>query len=194
MISAYRKNDGNLNPTIGCIVLTNPIFFDRQDWIKPPENWSNSIMQGKTYSTEEEIGRDLWAKIQLLLDKYLYSVPEVKKNQLMVEEPSAQYGNPVLAKVRLGQAAFRVLVTDAYERKCAISAEKTLPVLEAVYLKAYAESGPHLISNALLLRSDLHKLFDSGYLTITKDLPEWKLVENKRGISKRKGILQISRQ
>ncbi len=170
MISAYRKNDGNLNPTIGCIVLTNPIFFDRQDWIKPPENWSNSIMQGKTYSTEEEIGRDLWAKIQLLLDKYLYSVPEVKKNQLMVEEPSAQYGNPVLAKVRLGQAAFRVLVTDAYERKCAISAEKTLPVLEAVHIKAYAESGPHLISNALLLRSDLHKLFDSGYLTITKDL------------------------
>jgi putative restriction endonuclease len=170
MISAYRKNDGNPNPTIGCIVLTNPIFFDRQDWIKPPDNWSNSIMQGKTYSTDEEIGQDLWAKVELLLDKYLYSMAEAKKNQLMVEEPSAQYGNSVLTKVRLGQAAFRVLVTDAYERKCAISSEKTLPVLEAVHIKAYAQSGPHLISNALLLRSDLHKLFDSGYLTITKDL------------------------
>jgi putative restriction endonuclease len=170
MISAYRKNDGNLNPTIGCIVLTNPIFFDQHDWIKPPENWSNSIMQGKSYTTDEEIGQDLWAKIQLLLHKYLYSETEEKKNQLMAEEPSAQYGNHILAKVRLGQAAFRVLVTDAYERKCAISGEKTLPVLEAVHIKAYAESGPHLISNALLLRSDLHKLFDSGYLTITKDL------------------------
>lgn len=80
------------------------------------------------------------------------------------------YGLSVLTKVRLGQGAFRVLVTDAYNRKCAISREKTLPVLEAAHIKPYAESGPHFISNALLLRSDLHKLFDSGYLTITNDL------------------------
>jgi putative restriction endonuclease len=62
------------------------------------------------------------------------------------------------------------LVTDVYNRKCAISGEKTLPVLEAAHINSFSESGPHFISNALLLRSDLHKLFDSGYLTITTDL------------------------
>ena len=72
-------------------------------------------------------------------------------------------------KVRLGQSAFRVLVTDAYQRKCAISGERTLPVLEAAHIKPYSNSGVHRISNALLLRSDLHKLFDTGYLTITAD-------------------------
>lgn len=87
-----------------------------------------------------------------------------------MEEPETMYGKSVLTKVRLGQGAFRVLVTDAYNRKCAISGERTLPVLEAAHMKPYAESGPHFISNALLLRSDLHKLFDSGYLTITQDL------------------------
>ena len=44
-----------------------------------------------------------------------------------------------------------------------------LPVLEAAHIKAYAESGPHHISNGVFMRADLHKLFDAGYMTITKD-------------------------
>ena len=80
------------------------------------------------------------------------------------------YGNSVLTRVRLGQGAFRVLVTDAYSRKCSITGEKTLPVLEAAHIRPYSDSGPHFISNGILLRSDIHKLFDSGYLTITNDL------------------------
>lgn len=105
------------------------------------------------------------------------TVADEFKSQLILEEPEARYGNSVLTKVRLGQGAFRVLVTDAYNRKCAISGEKTLPVLEAAHIKPYAESGPHFISNALLLRSDLHKLFDTGYLTITE---EFKVEVSKR--------------
>ena len=70
---------------------------------------------------------------------------------------------------RLGQGAFRVLVTDAYQRRCAVTGEKTLPVLEAAHIKPYAEEGPHRVSNGILLRSDLHKLFDLGYVTVTPD-------------------------
>lgn len=54
-------------------------------------------------------------------------------------------------------------------RQCAISGERTLPVLEAAHIKPYTQSGPHATANGLLLRSDLHKLFDTGYLTITQD-------------------------
>jgi putative restriction endonuclease len=74
-----------------------------------------------------------------------------------------------LTRARLGQGAFRVLVTEAYERRCAITGERTLPVLEAAHIKPYSQSGPHLISNGLLLRSDLHILFDEGYVTVTED-------------------------
>jgi putative restriction endonuclease len=42
-------------------------------------------------------------------------------------------------------------------------------MLEADHIKPYAESGPHFIANGLLLRSDMHKLFDAGYLTITNE-------------------------
>lgn len=75
-----------------------------------------------------------------------------------------------LTRARLGQGAFRVLVTDAYTRRCAITGERTLPVLEAAHIKPFAKSGPNVTANGLLLRSDLHKLFDSGYLSIAPDL------------------------
>ena len=98
------------------------------------------------------------------------TIYEGEKSQLILEEAeSPKYGNAILKKVRLGQGAFRVLVTDAYTRRCSITGEKTLPVLEAAHIKPYSKSGPHFISNGLLLRSDLHKLFDAGYITITKN-------------------------
>ncbi|HUR65730.1 MAG TPA: HNH endonuclease [Chitinophagaceae bacterium] len=170
MIVRYRQDKANENPIIGCIVLTNPIFFRKEDWITVPEDWSASIVQGKSYSTDLEIGQKVWNKVEQVLQKYLYPILDEDKSQLMLEDAEPIYGNSILRKVRLGQGAFRVLVTDAYNRKCAISGEKTLPVLESAHIKPYALSGPHYIANALLLRSDLHKLFDCGYLTITTDL------------------------
>jgi len=108
------------------------------------------------------------------LQKYrLFDHQKDLANQFVVEDldpdPANRYGSEILTRVRLGQGAFRVLITDAYSRKCAISGERTLPVLDAAHIKPYEQSGPHAVSNGLLLRSDIHKLFDKGYITITKD-------------------------
>ncbi len=54
----------------------------------------------------------------------------------------------------------RVLVTDTYERRCAITQEKALPALEAAHIRPVAQDGMHCIGNGLLLRSDIHRLFD----------------------------------
>lgn len=62
-----------------------------------------------------------------------------------------------------------MLVIDAYQRRCAVTGERTLPVLEAAHIRPYASQGPHQVHNGILLRSDLHKLFDVGYITVTPD-------------------------
>ena len=114
----------------------------------------------------------MWEKIESLLQKYrLFDHQKDLENQFVVEEENLanRYGSEILTRVRLGQGAFRVLITDAYDRKCAISGERTLPVLEAAHIKPYDQYGPHAISNGLLLRSDIHKLFDKGYMTVTND-------------------------
>lgn len=79
---------------------------------------------------------------------------------------TARYGAPQLVLPRLGQGAFRVLVTDAYDRRCAFTGERTLPTLEAAHIRPYSLQGPHAVSNGLLLRSDWHHLFDEGYATL----------------------------
>jgi len=61
---------------------------------------------------------------------------------------------------------FRVIVTDAYDRRCAMTGERTLPVLEAAHIKPYGSGDPHALENGLLLRSDLHILFDQDYITV----------------------------
>ena len=85
----------------------------------------------------------------------------------IVQVDTAQYGEPILVSPRLGQGSFRVIVTDAYARRCAITNERTLPALDAAHIKPYSEGGPHSVNNGIFFRKDLHSLFDKGYLTIT---------------------------
>lgn len=84
-------------------------------------------------------------------------------------EPQARFGEPTIVRPRLGQGAFRVVVTDIYKRRCAVTREKTLPALDAAHIRPYAEGGEHDAKNGLLLRRDIHSLFDAGYVTVTHD-------------------------
>ncbi|RMF94708.1 MAG: HNH endonuclease [Candidatus Schekmanbacteria bacterium] len=162
-ILSYRnqQEDFGINPMIGCIILTRPFFFKVNEWIPSPKDWAPSIVQGKTYSTDTSIGREIWDKVMERINGR-HIIEEVG-------EDGPLYGNEYLVKARLGQGSFRVLVTDTYKRQCAITQEKTLPVLEAAHIKPVSKSGPYKIKNGLLLRSDLHKLFDLGYMTVTQD-------------------------
>jgi len=150
---------------IGCILLEQPFFFDRQDWIPIPPDFSLNIVQGKKYDLEQSHGLRLWQEVLLRLTSMRYPFRDVQG----VAEPGARYGEPLVVLPRLGQGSFRVIVTDAYERRCAITEEKTLPTLEAAHIKPFSQEGPHSVDNGILLRSDFHRLFDSGYATVTTD-------------------------
>lgn len=149
---------------LGCTVLVEPFFWPRNLWIPIPSDWSSNIVTGKTYDTSTPIGENLWLQVKERLQNEF-------TGELSLAEPSAneRYGQPHLVKPRLGQGSFRIAVADAYQRRCAITGEKTLPALEASHIKPYSKLGPHSISNGILLRSDLHNLFDQGYLTVTLD-------------------------
>jgi len=162
-IARYRRADpGDRSDfEIGCRVLTQPFFFDERDWISAPSSWSPNIVTFKTYGTDDAEGLALWEAVNDRLHQ-----PQAGG---FAEEP-ARYGGPQLVRPRLGQGAFRVLVTDIYERRCAITQERTLPALEAAHIRPYSEGGAHDASNGLLLRRDIHSLFDAGYVTVTPDL------------------------
>jgi putative restriction endonuclease len=154
-IGRYRGDlDPRLDPTIGCRILTNPFFWPEHRWLPVPESFARNIVVGRGYDTEDADGARLWSAV-------------MERIGLSSTVPSAaeRYGAPTLVRSRLGQGAFRVLVTDAYDRRCAVSGEKTLPILDAAHIRSYADGGAHEGSNGILLRTDIHKLFDLGYVT-----------------------------
>lgn len=160
------RHDQSPNPMIGCSVLTDPFFLPEPEWIPAPRDWSSNIVQGKTYDTDEHSGRRIWNEVmeRMKLDRDTEIALPIST---AIAEPEQRYGSEFLTKARLGQGAFRILVTDSYNRRCAVTGEKTLPVLEAAHIKPFVERGPNRINNGILLRSDLHILFDRGYLTVT---------------------------
>jgi len=60
-------------------------------------------------------------------------------------------------------------VTEAYGRQCAITDGKVLPALDAAHIKPFSEGGLHANSNGILLRKDIHSVFDAGYATVDED-------------------------
>jgi putative restriction endonuclease len=159
MIRRLASDKTAKDPYVGCTVLSDPFFWPREQWVAAEPYWKNNIVVGAYYDSQEERGARLWDEVQARQALPLVADPEQER-----------YGKPVLVRPRLGQSGFQVVVTDAYQRRCAITGERTLPVLEAAHILPYAEKGPHELQNGLLLRSDFHKLFDKGLITITPDL------------------------
>jgi putative restriction endonuclease len=156
---------------IGCIILSKPFFLEERDWLEVPADYAPSLVQGKRYSTESGPGELLFEQV---LEK-LAALPSGKVverttavGKLKVKGPV--WGEGKIGRRRLGQGSFRILVTDAYDRRCAVTGERTLPVLEAAHIRPVTRSGEHRVDNGLLLRSDVHTLFDAGYVTVTPDL------------------------
>ena len=173
--SRHRAIAPNEDPTIGCTLIEEPFFFERSDWVPVPSDFKPGIQMGKGYDMESGTGFSLWQQIRERLDRA--RVKGVGPATIAAQR-GARYGTPLLVSPRLGQGSFRVLVTDAYRYRCAMTGERTLPVLEAAHIRPYGKEGLHELANGLLLRSDLHKLFDSGYLSV--DPKEKRIVVSDR--------------
>ena len=161
-IERYRAAppDPHQDYTVGCIVLQRPFFFDEADWIPLPDDFSKSIVQGKTYNTATAAGRELWGSVR---DRLQAALPGDNRTQIEM------FGQLSLLRPHLGPGAFRVLVTDTYERRCAVTGSAALPALVAAHIRPPSAGGLHRVDNGLLLRADIARLFAQGYLTVTSD-------------------------
>jgi putative restriction endonuclease len=150
---------------IGCILLIQPTFFERDAWVPQPRGWHPRTVTNKGHDLSTGEGRRIW---QACLEGAA-GQSAISSTTPSVHESISRYGAPYPFAPRLGQGTFRIAVTEAYQRACAVTAEHSLPALEAAHIRSFAQEGPHEIRNGLLLRADLHRLFDQGYLTVAPD-------------------------
>jgi putative restriction endonuclease len=164
MIGPLRSHDDGTTPEIGCSILGAPFFWPEAAWIPASDSFAKNIVVGKAFNSLDGDGARLWQAVQERMALY-----PVGPGAISEPEQLAQFGNPIPVRPRRGQGTFRALVTNAYQRKCAITGENTLPVLEAVHIKPFSREGFNNTFNGLLLRADFHKLFDLGLITVTPD-------------------------
>jgi putative restriction endonuclease len=171
-IGLYTRRNSGTSPTwnheIGCIIITNPVFFPPEYWVDAPEDWRDQIVSGKGYSMLEGVGNRIYKDAIRTAEMLRMPLIEDLFGTDVVVDEGSRYGEPVLTRPRLGQGGFRLKVTSVYG-KCAVSGEHSIPVLEAAHIRPYAEAGSHEIKNGILLRSDIHKLYDRGYVTVDPD-------------------------
>ncbi|WBA55420.1 HNH endonuclease [Providencia sp. 21OH12SH02B-Prov] len=91
-------------------------------------------------------------------------------NDKNLDMPSKEY---VLRSIlqRRGQGLFREKLLLAYKNKCAVTGCQFQEILEAAHIQAYSEVGQegNTINNGILLRADIHTLFDLGLLKINEN-------------------------
>ncbi len=91
---------------------------------------------------------------------------ELKRNATLFTAGDQRRLTTVKLAERPKQADFRKMLLDAYEAKCAVSSTDVVAVLEAAHIIPYLGDHTNIVENGILLRSDLHTLFDLGLLSI----------------------------
>lgn len=96
----------------------------------------------------------------------------------------------VLRVIREGQADFRKRLMEHYGAVCMVTGTTHASVIDAAHIKPYNGVSTNALGNGLLLRKDIHALFDAGLLDISPDLlvsvsdaitdPSYRVLHGKR--------------
>lgn len=102
------------------------------------------------------------------VDKLSVTREELDKENFFTLPSRDEAQRRMLASIvqRQGQTKFRQNLLKAYEGKCAITDFDAEAALEAAHIIPYSETENNEPSNGLLLRADLHTLFDLNYIVI----------------------------
>jgi putative restriction endonuclease len=163
-IGRYRKAPiaPGEDPVIGCVLLREVAFLAPDEQMPAPADWAGNIVKGKYYEATGLVGDSILERLlSAMVDRYADDPRFV---------PGEVFGVDQVTRRRLGQKSFQALVLDAYRGRCAVTGERIRPVLQAAHIQPVSVGGQNRLDNGLLLRSDVHTLFDAGYLGVDPKL------------------------
>lgn len=161
-IKQYKKKPSTIdknkeNKILGIWFSRNQHNYSKKEQIMKDENvrkeWQNFIMEYKEYFPNDSV------TVENDINREIKNITK-----------TIEVRNPV------DQAEFRNKLNEIYENKCIITGSKK--PLEASHIIPYSEINNYDLSNGLMLRSDIHGLFDSYDITIDNDTLKIKLSED----------------
>lgn len=155
--------DASSDPEVEAVLIRKARFFSTAEQSTVPVAESEFVLAGGIAYSLGNLDSDhpiLRAVITYFHPGEDESGDEVTQVVLSSIRAQAQLVTP-----RLGQGAFRAMVSEAYQHRCALTGERVRPVLEAAHIKSHAAGGQMRLDNGLLLRSDMHTLYDRGFIS-----------------------------
>lgn len=156
---------------IGCIILENVFFLDK--WIQEPADWGKSIVSGKKYSTETEIGADLYHRVnEGIKSKQKSDIEIIEEIETEVSNLALEGKERVaLVKTRVNQGIFRERLLKKYHTCCLCKVENQA-LLTASHIKPWVASNSEEkldAENGFLLCPNHDALFDGGFISFEDD-------------------------
>jgi putative restriction endonuclease len=143
---------------IGCIILENFQLLDESEFFDPLEYgeqfaFPSQVVKLKYY--DEDFISDVFSENPgSTFSPIDFTLKDTSKIRVSVQ--------------RQGQQLFRKKVLKAYSNNCAITGESEKSLLEAAHIQPYLNIESNHIQNGILLRVDIHRLFDMGLIGIDK--------------------------
>lgn len=169
-ISQYRREpiQPGEDPVVGCVMLNDVKIVPEDMQLDAPTDFGKSVVKGKSYVLDSDQRNPV---VDMFVRNLAYTADAATPERQEVRAVDGPvFGEPRLVRPRLGQGGFKTLVREAYGKKCAITGHKIVPTLQAAHIVPVSKNGENRIDNGILLRSDVHTMFDQGYLGVAPDL------------------------
>lgn len=158
-LDAVKEESGSADANINSLILSNIFFFDPRKCVHVPEELVTDFDKDSrfVFNMTDPIAQ------------YLHSLVMVARKPLVNQEGrnfQGMYFMAAHANSRDHQAIFDAKVNAAYNFCCAITGTRVSPVLEVAHIKPFFDTKFQTVQNGILLRSDLHKLFSAGFITL----------------------------
>lgn len=133
--------------------------------------------------------KTLTLKQQGILDEYLggepnpqQSLSDAQRERVFVDlAQDVRVRRLQLVALRQGQPRFREVLLRAYSRRCAMTGTAIESVLEAAHISPHKGEHTNEVWNGLLLRADIHTLFDLFFITVDVDSMRVRVAPALRG-------------
>lgn len=149
-----QKNDDQ-NPVIGCIELKEAVFFNPKEYLTPKDlgvSFPNQVVKISYFHGDfPNLGEE---------------IPDLPTSSFSLVESANKKQKLREVNQRVGQEGFRKAIYKAYDDRCAITGESCKDLLQAAHIQPYKDENSNHVQNGILLRIDLHRLFDTGLITI----------------------------
>jgi hypothetical protein len=116
----------------------------------------------------ERLRKDLADKEFVDPDLFIIT-PEEEQEDLALIQNDEDRRQWSARRVRRGQSRFRKALLTLYNSQCAFTGVTEEKVLEACHVLSHAETGNNQLDNGLILRADIHTLFDLRLATVAND-------------------------